>query len=729
MLGPLSSDVATRAFLACEVVDGVPQPDRPLVVVWIPDELAGGPRMAQLQRETALVTRLEHPNLARVYGLQSFEEGWARLVQYVDGESLRRVSDRRRELDEAIPPRVLGRIICDVCSAVHYAHQHGVAYAAGHPIVHGGLRPDTVLVSFSGSTLVTGYGASALAESEPPPAAGQLDRRHYHAPEQILGGTAAAGVVTDVYGIGTLIYELLSGQAPYRGSSDLEQAVLTGDLAVPMLSPAGDALMNVALRALSRRGSDRLPSVWALEQAVQDALQLEGVAGPGEVAEWVEKLFPAEETRSRKARQMLLDFASDPDAATALTVSRDLFAVPGPSTMPPFPSGSPEPGARAGSASGPDAASASGDAASAAEPGSEEAMSTGSGFADTFPSPSAYDGPRSAGPAPAGFPEDEDEGPLPVPSEVPETASGPPASPELAQRAEAEVGAGVSTPWTEHRGREPMPPRAAGPGLDGVSPPAASPPVDGAGGLADALSRPAGAHRARARQLVSEITHFDRRTGDGSRYALVAILIAAVGILAFIVAFPKEPPEGLAEPVGRTKLPPELVGAAMERAGRGDEEEAESTITEGATGAASIIAEPAVDVYQGSRRLGRTPATVVLPVGHHELRLTDAEHRINTYREIEILEGELTKLAVTFEKFDLVVRGPRGADVFLNAQRIDRLPVRPLRLFEGEYLLEVRYDGHRWTERIASAAGSRVEVAVERTDEGLVRRSPRATAR
>jgi serine/threonine-protein kinase len=666
VLGPLSSDVATRAFLACEVVDDAPRADRPLVVVWIPDEVVCDPaRMAQLQRETALVVNLVHPNLARVYGLRHFEEGWARLVEYTDGEPLRRIAERIREDREAVDPRVIGRIVADVCSGVHYAHQHGIGHAAGHPIVHGGLRPDTVIVSFSGATQVTGYGASALADAAPPSSGAGLDRRHYFAPEQILGGKQAAGVVTDVYGIGALMYELLTGRAPYRGASDIEQAVLTGDLAVPMLTSQGDALMNVALRALSRRGGDRFPSVLDLEQAVHDALGAGGIATEVEVGRLLEQLLPAEQTRTRQARHMLLDVAGDADAATILTASRDLPEIPGPSTMPPFPSGEP---ARAVS-----------------------------GIADTVPSVGVGVAAPSAPAAPAAAEALEEE-PLPVPSTVPESVS---VSPH----------ADLETPWSRPSSSSDEGPEAA---------PEAPPDRGADAALAEALARPAGRPNSRfTRPLISEITHFDQRTGDGSRYAMWAVALAAVAGLSFIIFFPKAPVEGLAEPSSRKKLPPELVAAAMERAERAEHPDPTTEVT-GATGAARIASKPPVDVFRGGTRLGRTPVTVALPVGRHELRLTDAGARINAYREVVVEEGELANLEVELAQFELAVTGPRGAEVFLNAERVDRLPVRPLRLYEGEYLVEVRYDGHRWSERIASAAGRRIDVAVETTGDGLV---------
>ncbi len=680
MLGPLSSEVDAQAFLGCEVLDGVPQPDRPLVIVWVPDEVVGdADRLARLQRETAVVTQLEHPHVARVFGVQQFDEGWARLVQYVDGEPLRRVVDKLRSEESTIALRLVGRILRDVCDGVHYVHQHGMARASGQPIVHGGIRPDTVLIAFEGTAVVSGYGASALAPFGQNSVSSTPDHRHYFAPEQILGGKATASIVTDVYGVSALLYELVTGRVPYRGSADVEQAVLTGDLAMPGLSGTGDALLNVALRGLSRRGSDRFTTVKELDDAIQDVLQPEGLASPGEVSTLLDGLF-APDSHVRRARRMLLDFASDPDTSTVLTLSEDISEIPGLSTIPPFPSRSPEaeapPGpdpALEGPSTQPDGVPVSELPVPSVVPvtGTEDVEMLSSGVVESLPA--------------------ESQPPLLEPAPSPGAPSAPASSSTAGESSAAE------TPWD--RSSAPAPSERAH--------------------LAEALAQPAAQPKSRpTRPLISEITNFDRRSGDGSRYALFAVLAAAAGILAFIVLFPKEPPEGLDE-LTRTKLPPELVQAALDRADTPTE--VAEDVPEGATGAAVIHSDPPVDVYDGTRKLGRTPLTAVLPVGQRELRFTDGEQRINAYRRLDVEEEQMTRLDVRFERFDLSVSGPRGAEIFINGQREGRLPLERLSLYEGEYLVEVHHEGRRWADRVGSQRSKSVAVALDVVDGNLVR--------
>lgn len=324
VLGPLKSGVETRAFLGCEVIDGVPLPSRPVVIVWLPDDIVSDPkRVARLQRETSFVTQLEHPNIIKVHGLECFEEGWARVVDFVDGEPLSRVAQRAKEEFRPIDPRLAARIVVDVCEAVHYAHEEGQSRFAGRPVVHGGIRPDTLMVTFKGRTKVTGYGASVLAPTQH--GTPLRDKFVYFAPEQIIGGKATASPATDIYAIGAVLYELLSGKPPFADDEDPERSVLTG--APPIIDAIGleGRLGNVAATALAKRGADRFESVELMRDAILAALQAEDQALPSheEFAEVVNALIPADGPE-RSSRRELLESAKDPDAATILNASSEL---------------------------------------------------------------------------------------------------------------------------------------------------------------------------------------------------------------------------------------------------------------------------------------------------------------------------------------------------------------------------------------------------------------------
>src|SRR4051812_13096578 len=89
-LGPVLAGEGSRAFLGLEIsAEGVA---RPVVLVWLPDEALGKPKLIeQIRRETEHAATLDHPNILRVRGFASVDEGHARVTEFADGESLRRL--------------------------------------------------------------------------------------------------------------------------------------------------------------------------------------------------------------------------------------------------------------------------------------------------------------------------------------------------------------------------------------------------------------------------------------------------------------------------------------------------------------------------------------------------------------------------------------------------------------------------------------------------------------
>src|SRR5438105_3547804 len=98
-LGPLLSGEGSRAFLGLALENGAPP--RPVVLIWAPQEVAQNPDLTEkLRRETSRAVVFDHPNILRVHGLATLEQGLARITEYADGETLRRVM----EVTPRIPP-------------------------------------------------------------------------------------------------------------------------------------------------------------------------------------------------------------------------------------------------------------------------------------------------------------------------------------------------------------------------------------------------------------------------------------------------------------------------------------------------------------------------------------------------------------------------------------------------------------------------------------------------
>jgi serine/threonine-protein kinase len=275
---------------------------RPVVLVWAPPDLPKDEdRFSQLQRDTRRAVTLDHPHIVKVHGLAALEQGLARVVEYVDGESLRDVLEHTGKLS----PPIAARIAVDCALGIHYAHVAG--NDDGTPLVHGDLRPETVMLAFSGRAKVGGYGALAVAPKE---ATGQrvVNRRRYCAPEQIIGGRAAQTSQTDVFLLGLVLYECLTGRMPWDKETDFDQAVMTSPLPLDGLpGPVADLLK----KATAKRASERHKTALAFRDAVDQVLS--PAATPAQLSELLEHHFPAQDS-PRAARKQVLDAALEAHA-------------------------------------------------------------------------------------------------------------------------------------------------------------------------------------------------------------------------------------------------------------------------------------------------------------------------------------------------------------------------------------------------------------------------------
>ena len=298
VLGPLQAGEASRAVLGLAITPD--QKARPVVIVWVPESAEKDPTLLdKIRRETEHAAQLDHPHIVTVIGFATLPEGHARVVEFADGEPLRKILDVAKKL----PLRIALRVILDACTGVHYAHVAG--NDDGSALVHGDVRPETVLISFGGVTKVTGYGALAFAPREVP---GQRvkGRRVHSAPEQVIGGRQAHTVQTDVYLLGLSFYECLTGVVPWADQGDFfDHAVLT--LPLPP-APPGDVppeLEAIIQRACAKKAMDRFATPLELRDAIEAAAGSD-VASADELAAYLDTLFPQSHD-VRAARRHTID--------------------------------------------------------------------------------------------------------------------------------------------------------------------------------------------------------------------------------------------------------------------------------------------------------------------------------------------------------------------------------------------------------------------------------------
>src|SRR5262249_6374531 len=175
--------------------------------------LAGGhaapDRLARFLAEADAIARLQHPHIVQIYEVGEHDGLPFLSLEYVGGGSL------AQKLGGApLPFRPAAALVQAVARAVHHAHEHGV--------VHRDLKPDNVLLTADGTPKVTDFGLAKLERSELTVTGAVLGTPSYMAPEQAVGDNPAVGPAADVYALGAILYEALTGRPPFRGATPLE---------------------------------------------------------------------------------------------------------------------------------------------------------------------------------------------------------------------------------------------------------------------------------------------------------------------------------------------------------------------------------------------------------------------------------------------------------------------------------------------------------------------------
>ncbi len=233
---------------------------RPVAVKVLHADLAADPEfVARFRREAVAAARLAHPSIVAIY--DTADEPEAIVMELVEGRTLRDELDARGFL----PPAEAVSIASSICLALEAAHRAG--------IVHRDVKPANVLLSAEGRVKVADFGIAKAARSEADDDLPDLTTvgrmvgtAKYLAPEQVSGGDVDAR--TDVYAVGTVLYEMLCGRPPFTGDNDL--AVATARLHGPPPRPRSvlptlpRRLDEIVMRALANDPDERHSSASAL---------------------------------------------------------------------------------------------------------------------------------------------------------------------------------------------------------------------------------------------------------------------------------------------------------------------------------------------------------------------------------------------------------------------------------------------------------------------------------
>lgn len=208
--------------------------------------------VARFQREARAMAELDHPHIVRITDIGE-EDGQQYLaMEYVAGLDLKRYIKEHYPLSNEEAVRIMGQILL----AMRLAHARG--------IVHRDLKPQNILLTPDGTAKVTDFGiAVAFAETSLTQTNSMLGSVHYLSPEQARGSKAT--VQSDIYAMGIIFYEMLTGHIPYDGDSAVTIALQHFQKPLPSVIAENpsvpQALENVVIKATAKKLSDRYQSV------------------------------------------------------------------------------------------------------------------------------------------------------------------------------------------------------------------------------------------------------------------------------------------------------------------------------------------------------------------------------------------------------------------------------------------------------------------------------------
>ncbi|MES2127881.1 MAG: serine/threonine-protein kinase [Pseudomonadota bacterium] len=237
----------------------------------IDDDLLRSDYSARFIREAQAVARLNHPHIVTVYDFGE-EDGVAFLVmELVAGEVLSSYFDETQAFQLEFTLEDAVRMTCELLDAAGYAHQAG--------IVHRDIKPANVILSPDQAVKLTDFGVARIADAAHTQVGTMVGTPSFMSPEQIAG--MPIGPASDIFAVGMILYQFLTQERPFSGSSQfaiqqkiMVEAPLPPSQLNPLLSPMFDRVID---KALAKRTQERYPSTRAFKEDLLRALAGEAV--------------------------------------------------------------------------------------------------------------------------------------------------------------------------------------------------------------------------------------------------------------------------------------------------------------------------------------------------------------------------------------------------------------------------------------------------------------------
>ena len=272
--------------------------NRPVAIKVISSEQIGkGRAIERFKREAAILKQFRHPNIVRFIGEGKTRTGMVYYaMEYIKGPTLDKVLSKREQL----PWREVATLGAQICDALQYAHEHGV--------VHRDLKPANLMLTEAGQIKLTDFGIAKDLDATALTGTGRtLGTATYMAPEQIRG-TPEVSHKTDLYALGAVFYQMLTGFPPFTGSTAV--VLMHAHINEPPRRPSAKiheipkALDDLVIQLMAKAPTDRPWDASAVAQTLRDLLDKDARQEP------IKMVWPSPEETISTRNSTLVDDTS-----------------------------------------------------------------------------------------------------------------------------------------------------------------------------------------------------------------------------------------------------------------------------------------------------------------------------------------------------------------------------------------------------------------------------------
>jgi len=223
--------------------------------------------LARFEREARAVAALRHANIVRVFDFGHEDDTYYMVMEFVDGQTLKQRLNALRAAGQTMSPAEVTKLIAQTAHALHHAHERG--------LIHRDIKPANILLTSQGDAVLSDFGIARMVESTRYTMTGVIGTPDYMSPEQ--GQGMEVDLRTDIYSLGIVLYECLTGRTPF--SADTPLAVIFKHVQDPLPMPRSinpeitAAMEHVVIKSLAKSPGDRFASAEEMADALEAAQQ------------------------------------------------------------------------------------------------------------------------------------------------------------------------------------------------------------------------------------------------------------------------------------------------------------------------------------------------------------------------------------------------------------------------------------------------------------------------